>query len=58
MPAYYTGGETRATTNKVVAAIERFIGWMLFGPRQHERDLLLSLGRVSATFTGERTGKR
>lgn len=45
--------ETRATTNVVMAAVEGFWGWMLFGPRQHEHDLLLSLGPVPRWTTGE-----
>lgn len=59
MPILLDGDrETRATTNRVVAAIERLIGWVLFGPRQHDRDLLLSLGTVSSTDAGEQAGKR
>ena len=50
--------KARATTNRVMAAIEAFIGWMLFGPRQHDADLLLSLGRLSSGIEGERAGKR
>lgn len=51
-------GESRATSNRVMAAIERFVDWWLFGPRQHATDLLLSLGTVSSTVDGERVGKR
>jgi hypothetical protein len=53
-----TDGEERATTSRVMAALERFVGWLLWGPRQHDHDLLLSLGRVSSTVAGERVGKR
>lgn len=49
--------ETRATTHRVMAAVESFIGWMLFGPRQHEADLRWSLGTVSSTSYSERAGK-
>lgn len=46
-------GETRAVTNRVTAAIERFLGWWLIGPRQHDADLLLSLGRLPRFSAGE-----
>lgn len=41
----------------VTAAWQSFAGWMLWGPRQHDGDLLASLGTVSFTATGERVGK-
>lgn len=56
MPLYL--GETRATTCRVMAALEAYVGWMLYGPRQHEADLLLSLGVVSPVSRSESTGKR
>jgi len=48
----------RATTNRVMAAGAAFIGWMLFGPRQHEADLLAELGTVSSTSMGEGAAKQ
>lgn len=45
--------ETRATTNYVMAAVEAFWGWMLYGPRQHEGDCLWSLGPVPRASRGE-----
>ena len=33
----------RATTNRVMAAVDAFVVWMLFGPRQHEADLLAAM---------------
>lgn len=59
MALYYAPeDETRAATGVVAAAIDRLVGWVLCGPRQHDSDLLLSLGRVSSVKAGERTGKR
>lgn len=47
-------GETRATTTSIVmAAVQDFLGRMLFGPRQHDRDLLVSLGPVPRFIAGE-----
>lgn len=55
MPLYLDidRGEARATTLPVMAAIEKLIGWMLFGPRQHESDLRWSLGAVPRESLGE-----
>jgi hypothetical protein len=50
--------EERATTSRVMAAMERVIGWLLWGPRQHDADLLRSLGRLSSANIGEITVKR
>lgn len=60
MPIYLTTDQdgTRATTHPVMAALERFVGWMLFGPRQHDRDLRAALGPVSPASLRESTGKR
>lgn len=38
--------ETRAVTHPMTAAIERLLRWVLFGSRQHENDLRLSLGAL------------
>lgn len=55
MPIYLDvdRAEARATTNRVMAAIERVIDWLLWGPRQHEVDLLWSLGPVPRFIQGE-----
>lgn len=60
MPLYLDvdRGETRATTPGVMAAIERGLRWLLWGPRQHPADLLRSLGPVSPANLSERSGKR
>lgn len=44
---------TRATTTRVMAAIEAFIGWMLCGPRQHDADLLAECGTLPRFTAGE-----
>lgn len=53
MPLYYTG-ETRVTRQ---GWLERLTVWLLFGPRQHDHDLLISLGPVSSAKSCERAGK-
>lgn len=55
MPLYL--GETRATTHRVVAAIDGFIGRLLCGPRQHEGDLLSEPGRCHPASLREGTGE-
>lgn len=50
--------KTRATTSAVMAALEDFLGRLLYGPRQHVADLRWSLGPVSFTTHGERVEKR
>lgn len=51
-------GRATTTTNAVMAAVERFIGWVLFGPRLHDGDLRWSLGPVSSANVSETTVKR
>lgn len=48
MPIYLATDqdETRATTNRVMAAVERWLGWLLWGPRQHDADRCWELGTV------------
>ncbi len=45
--------ETRATTPRVMAAVEEFLGEMLFGLRQHDVDHRWSLGPVPRFISGE-----
>ncbi len=58
MPIYLAvdRAETRAT-NRVVAAIERFVDRMLWGPRQHDADLRWSLGTLPRYITRESSGE-
>lgn len=51
-----THTETRAT-NRFVAAVERFIDVMLWGPRQHEADLCWSLGTLPRHIARETSGE-
>lgn len=55
MPLYLDidRGETRATTHRLMAAIERFVDFMFFGPRLHDADLRWSLGPVPRLVRGE-----
>lgn len=57
MPIYLDTPETemRATTNRVMAAVEGVLGWML--GRQHEADLRWSLGVCQPEALRERTGE-
>ena len=43
--------ETRATINRLMAALEGFVDWML--GRQHESDCVWSLGPLPRLTTGE-----
>lgn len=49
--------ETRATTNRVVAAIEGLIGRLLSGPRQHAIDRYWSLAGSHPASRSESTGE-
>lgn len=59
MPLFLSSGcdETRATTNAVMAAVEEFVGRLLWGPRQHVVDSAVRPSAMSFTADGERAEK-
>jgi hypothetical protein len=47
----------RAVTTFAAAAVAAFVDWMLVGPRQHEADLLLSIGICHPAQLSETSGE-